>query len=360
MLDKIKSKKILLPVGLVVLVLLAIGGAVVFRDMSSQNSSFSAQLADNVVRPLIGNVATIKLETAFFNIQDKIHQMTYKSKDTQDDSGAPKQFISDYKETLKWKPATFAGGETIPALMTTMVYPDSSRPYAFVHLVLVDMSKVEMGAVAGIKEPAAEVGMPGPGMIPADLANSNRLVAAFNGGFQYRDGQYGMVVGSKTYLPLQEGLASLFVDYDSKVSIQEYSKGMNLDNYKFVRQNGQMLIKDGVVIPSSKDKLAKIWGRSVTSNMYTWRSGVGVRADGSLVYAVGPSLVPQTLGMALKAAGAVNAMQMDINPFWVRFTVFKPTVGGTYYHQSLFSKMFDGGKNYLNGYQKDFFYLYQR
>lgn len=59
-------------------------------------------------------------------------------------------------------------------------------------------------------------------------------------------------------------------------------------------------------------------------------------------------------------AGVVSAIQLDINPHWVRFNISNPTGFGTYDSTPLNAAMDDGAKEYLNGYQKDFFYLYKR
>ena len=102
------------------------------------------------------------------------------------------------------------------------------------------------------------------------------------------------------------------------------------------------------------------WGLTTTNSMYTWRSGLGVTKDGDLIYAAGSSLVPETLAAALKAAGAVNAMQLDINPVWVRFVIFNSLSNGRYKYYSLTKDMVNGGAEYLSGYQKDFFYLMEK
>ena len=57
---------------------------------------------------------------------------------------------------------------------------------------------------------------------------------------------------------------------------------------------------------------------------YQWRSGLGVTADGALVYVVGPVLNPLQLADLLVRAGAVRGMQLDINPSWPVFASFKP------------------------------------
>jgi len=53
-----------------------------------------------------------------------------------------------------------------------------------------------------------------------------------------------------------------------------------------------------------------------------WRSAVGVRSDGALVFAVGPSLSARTLANILRDAGAVRAMELDINPEWTNFMTY--------------------------------------
>ena len=56
---------------------------------------------------------------------------------------------------------------------------------------------------------------------------------------------------------------------------------------------------------------------------YVWRSGAGITADGRLVYAYGPALSVGTLAGLLQRAGAVEAMQLDINPFWTSFEYYQ-------------------------------------
>jgi len=56
------------------------------------------------------------------------------------------------------------------------------------------------------------------------------------------------------------------------------------------------------------------------------RSGLGQDAQGDILYAAGMSLVPADLAAALVEAGAVNAMELDINPNWVQADA-SPTAG---------------------------------
>ncbi|HEX9007813.1 MAG TPA: phosphodiester glycosidase family protein [Patescibacteria group bacterium] len=336
----------------------------------------AAEFTDNVLRPLFGNQAVVFVEKIFYNLSDKAQQLT-----SHDNLISP-QFIEDSssatisasrlninpisqhyfplsKNENVWKYKSLKLFPNEGVMAYTYVRPDPDRPYASVTIIQIDMKAIRMSTVAGKKEPAGKVGKPGPGVIPQDIIDSNNLVAAFDGGFQYRDGQYGMVVGDTTYLPLKPDLGTLVGYNDGTLKIINYS-GQDLgNNVEFIRQNCPILINNGemsVLNPKNKS----LWGRTLTSDIYTWRSGVGLTAEGNLLFAVGNNLTPVTLAQALKMAGANSAIQLDINPYWVRFNFFDPQGNGKYQSSTLTKQLFDGSKQYLSGYNKDFFYLYKK
>ena len=51
---------------------------------------------------------------------------------------------------------------------------------------------------------------------------------------------------------------------------------------------------------------------------------MGITANGALVYAGGPGLNITTLADILARAGAVRAMELDINTDWVSFATYHP------------------------------------
>ncbi len=59
------------------------------------------------------------------------------------------------------------------------------------------------------------------------------------------------------------------------------------------------------------------WGATIGSRFVVARSGIGITANGQLVWAAGEQLLPADLAAALIAAGAVRAIELDINPDWV-------------------------------------------
>lgn len=247
----------------------------------------------------------------------------------------------------------------VESMAYTFIRPDPARPYAFVTIAQIDGRRITIGSVAGTKEPGGPAGNPGPGIIPKDVVENGRLVAAFDGGFQYRDGQYGMIVGDKTYLPLKNDLGTLVGYSDGSFKILNYTGEPLGNGVAFVRQNCPILIENGdISVVSQKSKA--LWGRTFSSGIYTWRSGLGVTRQGNLLYAVGNNLTPETLANALKSAGATNAIQLDINPNWVRFNIFDLVSPGQYKTLTLTKALKDESAQYLHGYTKDFFYLYKK
>lgn len=343
------------------------------------DTSAAADLTDNVLRPMFGDNNIIFLEKIFFNTSDTIQQITSKGSTPQSpqfndatQSGTNIQGsnleLGTIPTNTHFPPLQNEGTWQINPLSVfpndevmahTFVRPDPDRPYAIVSIVQMDMKKLSLGAVAGIKEPAGKVGHSGPGKVPKEIVQNNNLVAAFDGGFQYKDGAYGMIVGNTTYLPLQNNLGTVVGYTDGTIKIIDYTGQDFGKNVAFVRQNCPILLEDGQLgIENEKNK--KLWGRTFTSDIYTWRTGIGITKQGNLLFAVGNSLTPTTLATALKMAGAENAIQLDINPNWVRFNIFNSLGNGQYDSQPLTKDLKNGTIAFLSGYAKDFFYVYKK
>ncbi len=245
---------------------------------------------------------------------------------------------------------------SLPIIARTFLRPDPMRPYAIVTMLQFDTRFMHLHMVAGTTEPGGPRGVTGPGIIPA--ADQQALLAAFNGGFKYADGQYGMMSNGITYVPARPNTATIAVTKEGQIFIGSWGVDPRLttSNTDLVawRQNAALLINHEVINPLTQDGAA--WGGTILNSTYTWRSGIGITADGSLVYAAGNALSAQTLGVALRAAGAVMAMQTDINPFWVRAFLYS-------HQQQQFSiaklnpSMQGTGYEYLHGNGRDFFYL---
>jgi hypothetical protein len=90
----------------------------------------------------------------------------------------------------------------------------------------------------------------------------------------------------------------------------------------YVRQNLKPLIQGGVVASNLDSDVQGTWGVTVGGGLAVWRSGIGVTAAGDLVYVGGNALTVSALADVLHRAGAVTAMQLDINTAWVSYMYY--------------------------------------
>jgi hypothetical protein len=91
-----------------------------------------------------------------------------------------------------------------------------------------------------------------------------------------------------------------------------------------VRQNLDLVVDNGHPVPGLNANDTTKWGFTLKNQVYVWRSGVGVTATGALVYVGGPDLNITDLADVLARAGAVRAMELDINTDWVNLATYAP------------------------------------
>lgn len=252
-----------------------------------------------------------------------------------------------------------------PVMARTVVKPDPSRPYAQAAVVRIDLSQVDLHTVPGTVEPVAARSV-SPfkrlGNIPAADQSPDRLLAAFNGGFKAIHGGYGMMVDGTTILPPTDNLATLALFNDGTVRIGAWGRDITMTNDLVAfRQNCPLLLDAGAINPHVNDENHKEWGYTVKNLDTTWRSGLGISADGRfLIYVAGNSLTVQSLAEALRQAGAYNAMQLDINGFYTRFVTYQDnpkTSGYPVIASKLLNEMSGDPAQYLHPYDRDFFYV---
>jgi hypothetical protein len=185
-------------------------------------------------------------------------------------------------------------------------------------------------AIAWIKQSAARFELhpgyaqPGgswsqPDMLPRDRRDG--LVATWNGGFLMGDSGGGFYLDGKQYGPLVPGVAAEVFRRDGSFTVGVWGRDVKLDSdIVGVRQQRQLMIDDGR-IAGDIDSLFT-WGVTDGGATYVRRSGVGVTAAGDVVFALGPVMSPRSLATALQQAGAVRAMELDINISWPSFMAY--------------------------------------
>ncbi|BCL80068.1 phosphodiester glycosidase family protein [Ktedonobacteria bacterium brp13] len=377
-----KSRKKRVPVWLVVCSVITIFVVV----LTQGNGTIGAWSADEF-RAIAGPVAAAQVEAWYLNVQNKANQLQYQlglkhiTAPSQLTSRVVKSVPPPVRATMKpmplppmktvvspalsgegvWNVLEQASGSYnyLPMDASAFIRPDPNYPYAIVTLLQLDTRFSRLHIVAGTQEPGGPLNAYGTGSIAKADQAGNTLLATLNGGFKYADGAYGLMTDGKVYVPPQPTAATIAITRSGKLIIGSWGVDpqLNSNNQDLVawRQNASLLINNGVINPLTKDGAA--WGGTILNSQYTWRSGLGITAQGNLVYAAGNALLPETLGIALHAAGAVMAMETDINPFWTRAFLYQRNSHGTLTINKLNTQMQGTGYEYLNADQRDFFYL---
>lgn len=260
-----------------------------------------------------------------------------------------------------WSSIAVPGAEL---LYRTTVHPDAIKPHVAVAVVAIDLRRVDVRLVAGTQEPLSTT-VPDthrPGVIPgADLPG---LLAVFNGGFMTRHGAWGMMIAGEVFLPPREDGCTVALYRDGSVRIRTFSalSGSVADLLAY-RQTPPCLVEQGSVHEAllGGDKPRR-WGLSETGGLDIRRSALGL-ADGgrTLLYGLGEWITPRALAEAMRAAGAVDAAQLDVNWSFTRFLLYgKPAspAAAPEVEETLIPKLKHAPRQYvLKPSERDFFYL---
>jgi Phosphodiester glycosidase len=218
-----------------------------------------------------------------------------------------------------WHPAG-RGVEGVPAILTTTVRPDAQHTSYVVGVAWMDTRLLRAQLYSGS-------GIPGGGpyshTAPITTAASRTLDAAFNAGFLMQDANGGYYTDHRTVIPLHRGGASLVVYKDGSATVGAWGSQVTMSSkVASVRQNLALIVNNGKAVPGLIANDNSQWGATLGGGFFVWRSGIGVTRDGALVYVGGPSLAITSLANLLVDAGAVRAMELDINPDWVQFSTY--------------------------------------
>lgn len=169
---------------------------------------------------------------------------------------------------------------------------------------------------------------------PVEPGAAATLVAAFNGGFKMADAHGGYYTEGRLIDPLVAGDASAVIYANGSITVGAWGTDVRMtSSVVAVRQNLVPLVAGGKPTPLAGTTDWQAWGAtcgltscaaSVPGIEHQWRSGLGVTADGALVYVLGPALDPLQLAQLLVRAGVVRGMEMDINPGWPVFATYRP------------------------------------
>jgi hypothetical protein len=239
-----------------------------------------------------------------------------------------------------------------PVLWVTYLRPDP------VHTsLLAGVAHLDMKNLAATLHPGTQVPGGGPWVHGAQVALGDYpyAVAAFNSAFRLDNSRGGYYAEGRTVQPLVPDRASLVTYADGHVDVGLWGRDDTMTpQVSAVRQNLSLIVDHGALVPGLADANSSLWGGTVDNKIYVWRSGVGVDSHGNVIYAGGPGLNVETLAELLRRAGCVRAMELDINTWWVSFTIFTPDAHGGLLPANLLKSMVRPADRYLSAGTRDF------
>jgi hypothetical protein len=252
--------------------------------------------------------------------------------------------------------ATFAGGGSRPPVLITSFRPEPvNYPQAVVGVAWIDHTGTSTQLIPGRLEPAVSLPARGPMEVP--MSARSKLVATFNGGFKLTDSGGGFATGGHTYTPLHNGIATIVRYTNGAIDVIKWTGGSTAPaNVAFARQNLPLIVDNGKPNPNLND--GSQWGATLGNLALVWRSAVGVDSHGNLIYAAGPDQGLSSLASTMIHAGAVRAMELDINTYWTSFISYR--LPGAVNPANLLASMDRSPLRYLSPEDRDFFAVYLR
>ena len=241
-----------------------------------------------------------------------------------------------------------------PPVLVTTFRSELDYPRIVAYVAWFDHTRTALAFYPGRYEPPSAA-VRGPMMVPYD--QRWRLLATFNAGFIYTDGSNGSSDNGLMNEPLKDGNATLVGYKDGRVAIVKWSGGPNTGpNIAWARQSLPPIIWNGKLNPALND--SSQWGYTLGNAVRVWRTGVGVDRHGNLIYAAADFQTVITLAQILQRAGAVRAMQFDINPEWPTLITYTHTHGLV--PAEVVPNSLQPPTRYLVPDDRDFFAVYRR
>jgi hypothetical protein len=219
----------------------------------------------------------------------------------------------------QWRVLETVKGE--PAIFGTFLRPSSVYTSYVAGIVSMDQRLVSFQLRPGSEDPGPGNWHAQPWIPPGTRTG---LLATFNGGFKIDTSGGGFYLNGDTAGTLTDGAASVVYYRNGTIKIGQWGRDVRMtSNVVGVRQNLKLIVDHAHVPASVNQDVETNWGATLGGGYYVWRSGLGITNDGRIIFVYGPALNVQELADLLQRAGAVEALQLDINPEWMSYDYYQ-------------------------------------
>ncbi len=226
-------------------------------------------------------------------------------------------------------------------------------------LLRFDQRYAQLALHAGTLDPGTGPYLQGPKITGSEL---HRALAAFNGGFRLNTASGGYLENGRAAKPLVDGFGSIVIYRHGPADIGAWHHGVPAARRRVssVRQNLVLLVSRGRSASNVTSCALACWGATFGQVTDIARSGLGITSAGDLVWAAGVHLSPAGLADALIGAGAVRAVELDINPEWVAGYLYLHVGAAKPTPAPVLPGQFGVPGRFLTPYTRDFFAVFGR
>jgi len=219
---------------------------------------------------------------------------------------------------VSWHPQDVWSG-SVASVYTASFTFDRAQPTALAYAGWLRTSTTDLALYPGYEGPGPSSLARGPEMVPP--TGYPRLLATFNSGFYEKDAVGGFYTNHTLYFPMVKGLATVVRYADGTVDIVAWSGGPRPSaNVLMARQNLSLLVDGSAATTVTATN--SLWGVTLHGAAAVWRTGLGVDANGDLIYVAAPNVTAQGLAAVMVHLRVVRAMELDINPEWPIFVTY--------------------------------------
>ena len=253
-----------------------------------------------------------------------------------------------------WRGLEAWTGRPAPLLVTSLRLSPGD-PSQVAYLAWIRARRTQLALYPGYKGPGPSPLPRGPEQVPPRARS--RLVATFNSGFYEKDSAGGFYVNHLLYAPMIRGRGTVVAYRNGTVDVLSWrGRARPGPGVIVARQNLPLIVYGGRPNPALDVSLR--WGDTLHGAPAVWRTGLGIDRGGNLVYLAAPDQTAPSLARLLIRAGAVRAMELDINPAWPVFVAYGSRGAGR--ARLVVANPLQVPSRFLSPSLKDFFAVYLR